>query len=62
MDFLLILIAITFGFVLFLSISFFLAKWIFPRLKEEEDLSYQEDLKRNLHIPRISKKNPYSFK
>ena len=60
MDLLLFLLAFMIGFGFFISSAYFLAKWMFPRL--EEDYDFRNATRRSIHMPRISKNNPYSFK
>ena len=62
MDLLLFLLAFMIGFGLFISSAYFLAKWMFPRLEKEEDYDFRTTTRRTIHMPRISKNNPYSFK
>jgi hypothetical protein len=62
MDLLLFLLAFVIGFGLFISSAYFLAKWMFPRLEGEDDFNFRNAARRNIHMPRISKHNPYSFK
>lgn len=62
MDLLLFLLAFVIGFGLFISSAYFLAKWMFPRLEIEDDYDFRNATRRSIHMPRISKDNPYSFK
>lgn len=62
MDLLLFLLAFLLGFGLFMSAAFFLAKWMFPKIEDNEEVNYDHSKIHNRYLPKITKGNPYSFK
>jgi hypothetical protein len=62
MDLLLMLLVFVLAFGVFVSFVYLLARWMFPKGETMEEFHRQSEPNRNGYMPKVSRKNPYSFK